>query len=123
MKTLTLLLLAALSFPGCATDADYVDGGGLRPGYKPSLDPETPTTHPAIDESFQLPEDNDPLVDDGRVVWAEVIASENSRLVRLHHFDSETGIDQIDTLDEDGIVQRTIVSRLHPTEIPVDGHN
>jgi hypothetical protein len=134
MKTLAIVLFAALCVTGCATDADPSDGGrGLRPGYKPSLDPSLPgevggselrpasTDRPSIDESFEIgtPAERNPRVDDGRVMWADVIETENSRLVELHHFDSETGIDSIEVLDDNGFVQRVIETRVHPMAISV----
>lgn len=137
MKTLATVLFAILCFTGCATDTDYQDGSpGLRPGYKPSLDPSLPdevggselrpgtNDRPDINESFEIgtPKQRGPrLVDDGRVVWAEVVESEGAQLVELHHFDSATGIDSIEVLDDNGLVLRIIETRLHPTEIPVGG--
>jgi hypothetical protein len=136
MKTLATVLFAVLCFTGCATDTDYADGGrGLRPGYKPSLDSSLPeevggselrtgtNNRPDINESFEIgtPAERDPrLLDDGRVVWAEVLQGEGAELVELHHFDAQTGIDSIEVLDDNGLVLRIIETRVHPTEIPVD---
>lgn len=135
MKTLATVLFAVLCFSGCATDTDYPDGtGGLRPGYKPSLDPSLPdelggselrpdtNDRPPINESFEIgtPDQRDPrLLDDGRVVWAEEVASVGAQLVELHHFDSETGIDTVVVLDENGLVLRIIETKVSPTEIPI----
>ena len=76
---------------------------------------------PDIDESFEIgsPPSRDPLVDDGRVMWVEVIESDRYRITQLHHFDSETGADLIEILDEDGVVERTVETRFHATEISV----
>jgi hypothetical protein len=52
-------------------------------------------------------------------MWADEIETENSGVVELHHFDSETGIDTIEVLDDNGLVQRVIETRLHPTPISV----
>jgi hypothetical protein len=135
MKTLATVLFAVLCFTGCATDTDDSNGSrGLRPGYKPSLDSSLPdevggselrpgtNDRPDINESFEIgtPTQRDPrLVDDGRVVWAEVLENEGAQLVELHHFDSETGIDSIEVLDDNGLVLRIIETRVHATEIPV----
>jgi hypothetical protein len=127
MKTIAIsllaALLAALSLAACATDEDATpDQRGLRPGYKPPIEMRADNDdRPDIDESFEIgsPPSEGPLVDDGRVMWVEVIESEEQRITQLHHFDSETGIDLIEILDEDGVVQRTLETRFHATEISV----
>jgi hypothetical protein len=123
MKTIALSLLAALSLAACATDEDSTpDNRGLRPGYKPPIEMRADNDdRPDINESFEIgsPPSDGPLVDDGRVMWVEVIESDEYRITKLHHFDSETGIDLIEILDEDGLVQRVLETRFHATEIPV----
>ena len=122
-KTILLSLLAALSLTACAVEDDATpDKRGLRPGYKPEIEMRADDgDRPDINESFEIgaPPSNDPLVDDGRVMWVEVIESDGYRITQLHHFDSETGIDLVEILDEDGLVQRVLETRFHATEISV----
>ncbi len=127
MTTIAVSLLAALSLAACATDEDSTpDQRGLRPGYKPQIEMRADTDdRPDIDESFEIgsPAPDGPLVDDGRVMWVEVIDSEEQRITELHHFDSETGIDWIEILDEDGVVLRTLETRFRATEISVEARH
>lgn len=116
----TAAILAAVSLAlvaGCAVEPEPSTGEpGLRPSYKPSLDPRLPDEvggseirtepdHPNINETLEIgtPEaDNDRLLDDGRVMWVEVIVIDDSRVDYLHRYDPGTGIDTIEILDEDG---------------------
>lgn len=127
MKTIAISLLAALSLTACATDDDSTpDNRGLRPGYKPPIEMRGDSDdRPDITESLEIgsPPSDAPLVDDGRVMWVEVIESDRYRITELHHFDSETGIDLIDILDEDGVVLRTVETRIHATEISVEARH
>jgi hypothetical protein len=96
MKNAVIAICLAFSFAGCASDADTPEPA------------EIGTDAPGSS------------IDDGRLMWVEVIESEGVRITQLHHFDSQTGIDSIDILDDDGVIQRSIETRYHATSIPVE---
>jgi hypothetical protein len=143
MKTAVLAsLLAALSLSlsACATDESYPTGGGLRPGYKPSLDPNQPeplggnreqtqpNDAPDIDETLQTPTTTirnpglrDPRLND----WAEDVVIQGKLLTQVHHIDPTTGLDIVEIVD-DGSTSADDTTccvnvKLHAQELDIDG--
>ena len=103
-STIAIALFTLLTATvGCATDPEP-DG----PPTKIDRQSDIAVDRPQIEESFELgsPSDEGPKVGDDRVVWAEVIEVNNSRVTRLHYLDVETRIETIEILDDDGVVQR-----------------
>src|SRR4051812_39261942 len=81
-------VVAMSSLTACVAAPETTDSV-LPSGQKPL--PDQPSSEVGTGEQG---------IDDGQITWVEVLDTDNARISKVHHVDSETGLDTIDILDE-----------------------